>query len=61
MSLHTDPKITINQIKQGKITGVRAITEVNNLIAEFTSGIFTLKQVGLRNFKELERLKKRGS
>lgn len=58
MSLTVDPRITVEEIKKGVISGPRAIAQINNLIAEVTSGIYTLKQMGLRNKKELERLKK---
>lgn len=56
MSLTIDPKITVDLIKKGYLTGSNAQREINNLIAEFTSGIYTLRQMGIRNFKELERL-----
>lgn len=57
MSLHVDPKITVSQIKKGEISGTQAIKAKNDLIAEVTSGIYTLKQMGLKNMRELRGLK----
>jgi len=57
MSLNVDPRITVEQIKNGKIIGIKAIREINNLKAEVGSGIYTLEQMGLETMEELERLK----
>lgn len=59
MSLTVDPKLTVEMLRNGKLNGISAEREVNNLIAEVSSGIYTFDQMGLRNKRELEKLKKK--
>lgn len=59
MSLTVDPKLTVEMLRNGKLNGISAEREVNNLIAEVGSGIYTFAQMGLRNKSELEKLRKK--
>ena len=61
MSLNVDPKITVEQIRKGQLTGDKAKREINNLEAEITSGVYTLEQMGLSSMDELLEMKSKAT
>lgn len=57
MSLNTDPHLTIQLLREGKIPPEEAKKEVADLMSEISSGIYSLDDLGLKNMRELQGLR----
>lgn len=55
MSLHVDPEITLRMLKSKQFDKKTSRREVNNLIAEVSSGVYTLEQLGIKSINYLRR------
>jgi hypothetical protein len=56
MSLYANPETMVQMLRQGKMQKVRAEKEVNDLLAEISSGVYTFQDLGLKDERELRDL-----
>lgn len=56
MSLQVDPELIVNLLKNGYYNKEDAQKQINNLMAEISSGVYTLAQLGLSSMKSLRNL-----
>ncbi|MDX9913312.1 MAG: hypothetical protein RBS77_01900 [Candidatus Moranbacteria bacterium] len=57
MSLYTDPLAIIESLRMGKFQEDVAKREINDLLSEISSGIYTPQDLGLKNERELRGLR----
>jgi len=53
MSLHTDPREIIEDLKMGKFDKATAKKKIKDLLAEISSGIYTFEELDLKDEQEL--------